>query len=118
MTCDGCNCYFSFWSISCPFTLLIAQIIKIEKKKKKKKRKKSLGISSIYTSVPKIIIICYTVPEIWCLKNVIVIFHFGILFALFARVRQTDGQMDGSTEKVTHRGGCPTQNKAWHKKTR
>ena len=86
--------------------------------KKKKKIKKILGFSSIYTILPKIIIICYTVPEIWCLKNVIVIFHFGILFALFARVRQTDGQMDGSTEKVTHRGGCPTQNKAWHKKTR
>ena len=24
-------------------------------------------------------------------------------------VRQTDGRTDGRTEKVTHRGGCPTQ---------
>ena len=34
MVCDGCNCYFSFWAIFCPFTTLIAQKIKISKKKK------------------------------------------------------------------------------------
>ena len=33
MVCDGCNCYFSFWAIFCPFTTLIAQKIKISKKK-------------------------------------------------------------------------------------
>ena len=27
-------------------------------------------------------IICYTVPEIWCVTDVIVIFHFGLFFAL------------------------------------
>ena len=27
-------------------------------------------------------IICYTVIEIWCMTDVIVIFHFGQLFAL------------------------------------
>ena len=27
MTCDGCNCYFSFWDICCPFTPLTAQKI-------------------------------------------------------------------------------------------
>ena len=27
-------------------------------------------------------IISYTVPEIWCVTNIIVIFHFGLLFAL------------------------------------
>ena len=26
--------------------------------------------------------ICYTVPEIWHVTDVIVIFHFGLLFAL------------------------------------
>ena len=26
--------------------------------------------------------ICYTVLEIWCVTDVIVIFHFGLLFAL------------------------------------
>ena len=34
-----------------------------------------------YTSVPKIMIICYTVHEIWALTDVIVIFHFGLFFA-------------------------------------
>ena len=27
-------------------------------------------------------IICYTVPEIWCVTDAIVIFHFGLFFAL------------------------------------
>ena len=27
-------------------------------------------------------IMCYTVPEIWLMKDVIVIFHFGLFFAL------------------------------------
>ena len=75
--CDRCNCYFSFWAIFCPFTPLTAQKIKILKK-----WKKHLEISSFYTSVPKIMIICYIVPEIWCMTDVIVIFHFGIFFAL------------------------------------
>ena len=108
--CDGCNCYFPFWAIFCPFT---AQKIKILKKWKihlqisslytindnhmmygswgtkcnkqnflsfwaifcpfaplttqkikfLKKWKKHLEISSFYTSVPKIMIIYYAVPE-------------------------------------------------------
>ena len=32
--------------------------------------KKNLEILSFYTIVPKIMIICYTVPEIWCVKDV------------------------------------------------
>ena len=74
---DRCNYYFSFWAIFCPFTPLTAQKIKILKK-----WKKHLEISSFYTSVPKIMIICYIVPEIWCLTDVIVIFHFGLFFTL------------------------------------
>ena len=35
-------------------------------------------MSSFYTSSPKIMIIWYTVPEIWRVTDVIVIFHFGI----------------------------------------
>ena len=46
--------------------------------------KKRLEISSFYISVPKIVIICYTVPEIWCLTDVIVIFHFELFFALLS----------------------------------
>ena len=45
--------------------------------------KKTLEISSSYTtSVPKIMIICYTVPEIWHMTDVIVIFHVGTFFVL------------------------------------
>ena len=43
--------------------------------------KKTWEISSYYTSVPKIRIICYTVLEIWHVTDVIVIFHFGLFFA-------------------------------------
>ena len=66
----------SFWTIFCHFTPLTTQKIKILEK-----WKKCLEISSIYNSVPKIMIICYTVPEIWCVTDVI-IFYFGPFFAL------------------------------------
>ena len=46
-----------------------------------KKMKKGLEISSFYTSVPKIMIIYYTVPEIWYVAHVIVIFYFWLFFA-------------------------------------
>ena len=44
--------------------------------------KKCLDISSFYTSVTKTMIICYTVPMIWHMKGVVVIFHFGLFLAL------------------------------------
>ena len=60
MVCDGCNCYFSFWTIFCSFTPLTAPKMKISKK-----WKKPLEMSSFYTSVPKIMIIwCNIVPEV------------------------------------------------------
>ena len=70
--------FSSFWNI---FALLIpssplpltAQKIKISKK-----RKQYLEISSFNTSVPKIMIIWFTVPEIWWVTDVIVIFHCAI----------------------------------------
>ena len=68
--------FLSFWVIFCTFTLLAIQKMKISIKLKKR-----LEIS-FYTSVPKIMIICYTVPEIWHVTDVIVIFHFGLFFAL------------------------------------
>ena len=70
--------FLSFWAIFCPFTPL-----KILKIKILKKWKKCLGIPSFYTSVPKIMIIWCTVPEIQHEIDVIFIFHFGPLFALF-----------------------------------
>ena len=41
-----------------------------------------MEISSFYISVPEIMIIRYAVPEIWCVTDLIVIFHFGLFFAL------------------------------------
>ena len=49
-----------------------------------KKWKKSLEISSFYTSVPKIMIICYTVPEIWCMTDgFFFFFSFWVFFSPF-----------------------------------
>ena len=76
MAHDRCNCYFLFWAIFCPFTPLTAQKIKILKK-----WKKHLEISSFYICAPKSMIRWCTVPEIWCVTDVI-IFHFGPFFAL------------------------------------
>ena len=69
--------FLLFWVIFCPFTPLTIQKFKILKK-----WKKLLEISWFYTSVSKIMIISYTIPEIWRMTDVIVNFHFGIFFAL------------------------------------
>ena len=91
MVRDGCNCYFSFWAIFCPFTALTAQKIKISKKTQKQTKankankqtnKKHLEIS-FYTRVPKTMIRWCTVSDIWCTT-------------------------DRRTEKMTYRGWCPT----------
>ena len=79
MAHDWCNCYFSFWAIFCLFTTITAQKIKISTKKRK-----NLEISSFYTSVPKIMIICYAVPEIWHVTHATFIFHFRLFFALLS----------------------------------
>ena len=52
--------FMLFWTFFCPFTSLKARKIKILKT-----WKKNMEILSFYTSVPKIFIICYTVPEMW-----------------------------------------------------
>ena len=49
-----------------------------EKKEKREKKKRILH------KCTKIIIICYTVPKIWRLTDVIFIFHFGLFFALLS----------------------------------
>ena len=106
--------FFAFYSLT-------AQKIKIWKK-----RKTHQEVSWFYKSVPKIMIIRYNYSEIWCVTDVIVIFHFGLFFAMkkkrksarryhhfthgyqklwsnnlpFLRygVWQTDGQMDGQMD--------------------
>ena len=45
-----------------------------------KMKKKILEILSFYTSLPKIVIICSTVSEIWCMTDLIFIFYFGLFF--------------------------------------
>ena len=45
-------------------------------------KKNPLEIPSFNTIVPKVMIIGYTVPEIWCMTHVTFIFHFGLFFAL------------------------------------
>ena len=41
-----------------------------------------MEISSLYTCVPKLMVICYTVPEVWGMTSVIAVFHFEFVFAL------------------------------------
>ena len=67
---------WSLWTIFCPLTSLTTWKIKILNK-----RKKPLEIS-FYTSVAKIVIIWYTVPEIWRVKDV-VCFSFWAIFCPF-----------------------------------
>ena len=76
MVCDRSNWYSSFLTIFCPFTPITAQKIKI------KKIKKGLEIWSFYTIVATVMIICYTVLDIWHVTDMVVIFHFGLFFAL------------------------------------
>ena len=54
----------------CPFTPLTAQKMKIFLKSKK-----YLDTLSFNKSVPEIMIICFTVPEIWHMTDLIVIFQ-------------------------------------------
>ena len=64
--------FFSFWTI---FVLLQSE------KSKFLKNEKTPGSVA---SVVKIMIICYTVPEIWRVTNVIFIYNFGLFFAILA----------------------------------
>ena len=72
---DGQN-FLSFW----PFFALLPPTT--QKIKILKNWEKYLEISSFYKSVPKIMIICYSVSEIWHVINPILIFHFGLFFTL------------------------------------
>ena len=51
----------------------------------KEMKKKPLEILSFYTSVQKMMIISYTVPEIWHVIDVIVALHFGQFLAFLPR---------------------------------
>ena len=70
--------------IFCHFGLLFALLrtSNPENQNFKKMKKKHPEILSFYTSVPKIMIIGYTVPETWSVTDVVFIFHSGQFFAL------------------------------------
>ena len=70
--------FLSFRAIFCSFTSLTTPKIKLLKKLKQKR----MEISPFCTNAPKIMIICFTVPKIWHMTDVIFIFHFRLLFAL------------------------------------
>ena len=72
MLCDRWNSNFSFWAIFCPFTSNSPKNKLFLKKEKDTWR---------YYHLSQTMIICYTVIEIWCMTELIVIFHFGQLFA-------------------------------------
>ena len=74
MECSGQN-FFSLLTVFCSFTKKKKNNPKIKILKKWKNR---LKISSLYTNVSKVMIICYTVPVMRCVTDVILIFHFGL----------------------------------------
>ena len=67
--------FLPFYTPPLPPPLLLT-LWKMKISKMKKNAKSSSKISPFYTSVPKIMI-CYTVPEIWCMRDVIFIFILG-----------------------------------------
>ena len=69
--------FFCHLGPSWPIHSLTAQKSKILKR-----WRKIVEISSFYTIVPKSMIIGYTVRDTWHVTDVIVIFHFGLFFAL------------------------------------
>ena len=76
MKCNRQN-FLSVWAKFCLFTLLTTQKIK-----NSEKMRKHLKIS-FYTSVPKIMIICYTVPETWYVTDVNCYLLFWAIFCPF-----------------------------------
>ena len=61
--------------------------------------KKSLEISWLYTSVPKILIIGYTVHEIWHVTDIIVIFNLGLHFSLLPPKQPKKGKFQKNEKK-------------------
>ena len=106
IACDTCNFYFSFWAIFCSFSPPPPAPHPNSPKNYKlsKKFKKCLEISSFYTSGPKDLIICYTVPEICCVTDATVIFYFVTIFCPFTPSPNTPKNENlKKNEKITWR---------------
>ena len=122
--------FLSFWTIFCNFTLLTSRKIK-----NLKKWKKRLYISSFYSSIPKIMITCYSFWDTAC-DGCNFYFSFWANFLPFYPLTTQKNQnfekmkntlkdiiilhmhtkkwckiierTDIPIEKVTYKGGCPT----------
>ena len=84
---------YSFWDMQCKrhnflsFWVIFTLLPHLQPKKSKfwKNEKNTWRyISSCYTSVPKMSIICYTVPGIWHVMDVIFYFSFWVIFCPIA----------------------------------
>ena len=81
----------------------------LQKLKKNSNNKKNTWIYNHLTQVkPKIMIICYTVPEIWHVTDLIVIFHFGLFFS-FLPTNNPKNQNFEKIKKNTRRYHYSTQ---------
>ena len=81
MEYDGQIFFFFFFFNFRPFFTLLPQ--KRPEKSKFWKNEKTPGDTVILRSVPKIMIICYNVPEIWHVTDVIFIFHFELFLPFY-----------------------------------
>ena len=89
--------FLSFWTVFCPIVPLTTRKIKILKK-----WKKGLQIPSFYTWVPKIMIICLTVPEIQHVPYVIFFFSFWAIFCPSSNPKQTQSKQTCTYHDFTH----------------
>ena len=87
MAHNECNCYFSFWAIFCFHP---PNSPKYQNFKKNEKTTWSHHLTYVYQKLQS--------DDVWFLK-----------YGPQQTDWQTDWQMDWQTEKVTCRGGCPTQ---------
>ena len=67
--------------------------------KNEKKKQKHMEIPSFYICVPKIMIRCCTVPEIWCMMDVITS-HFGPFWAIFYPFTPPNSPKNQNFEKM------------------
>ena len=103
--------FLTFWTVFCPFTPLTTKKIKTLKNWKKLKKKNT---SSFYINVPKIIIICYNVPEIRCVMDVILIFYFGLFFALLQFLKNKKNSLEISSFYICTKNNNPMVYGSWN----
>ena len=82
MVYDGWNCYFLFSAIFCPLIHLTALKKNLQQWKKQQQQQHRTGdIIILHKCTKKHDHMLYCSLDIWCVTDVIVIFHFGLFFA-------------------------------------